>query len=901
MITDEHIAYISRDLHYRGIVEEHIQHEMLDHLCEQVDANMTKGQRFIDAYEAALISLGYSEGLLKTQSLIIKSEHSNSLTMLHNYVTVALRNLSRQKIYTLINVFGLAVGLAACLVIGLYIVQEFQFDSHHEYADRIYRIDAHAKIGVNEFDMTYRSAVEAKDLQETFEEIEATVRFRQMGSYLVKTAEGNDNVKESNVIWSEGTFFKVFSVPVLEGNAATALSQPHGVAISKRMADKYYSGKSAVGQPIILDNARYGIVSAVFEDMPATSHFHFDIIIAFNGDWPIAREAASTDYLTENFITYILLKPGADARALGEKLPRFIKQHVGDALARAMGGDFSFDKFLEQGNRYSITLRPLRDIHLHSNLKGEFEPNGSISYVYVIAAVGIVILLIACINFVNLSTARANTRAREVGIRKAMGSLRIHLIRQFLTESLLVSSAGFLIALIMAWLFLPWFNHLAQRDLNIPWASATFIVIILMSTISVGVVAGLYPAFVLSAFNPAKVLKGERIRTSGISAFRNALVVGQLGLTVLFTVVTLAIMQQLRFMQHKNLGYEKDHVIIIHDTYALRPNNVNPFKNEVLNLQGVSTGTVSGYVPVEIENAGRNNNTFWEEGKEPTGENLVTFQRWSGDHDYIKTFGMKLLAGRDFSKDIKTDDQAVIINESAARQFGMKDPVGQRIVKFDVGTQGQEQQQKWTIIGVISDFHFTTMKEAILPLGIFLGNTDGSVSFRYKTDNPKELIAQMENVWKRLAPNQPFNYSFMENDFANMYQAEERLVKIFTLFSAMAIIIACLGLFALASFVAQQRTREIGIRKALGATVESILLLLLKDFGKLVLVAFIVFSPVAYFAVSSWLSSYAYNPGIGPSLYVIPAIIISTIAAAAVLVQSIRAATANPVASLRNE
>ncbi|MGC3948293.1 MAG: ABC transporter permease [Chryseolinea sp.] len=901
MITDEHIAYISRDLHYRGIVEEHVQHEILDHICELVDANMLKGQRFINAYDDALISLGYSEGLLKTQSLIIKSEQSNSLSMLHNYITVALRNLSRQKVYTLINVFGLAVGLAACLTIALYIVQELQFDRYNVNAHRIYRVDAHAKIGVNEFDMTYRSAAEAKDLQETFDEIEATVRFRQMGSYLVKTAEGNDNVKESNVIWSEGNFFKIFSIPVLEGNAETALFQPHGVAISKRMADKYYAGKNALGQPIILDNVRYGIVSAVYENIPPTSHFHFDIIIAFNGDWPVAREAASTDYLTENFITYIMLKPGASAKALEEKLPKFTKQHVGDALARAMGGDFTFDKFLQQGNRYMITLRPLTDIHLHSNLKGEFEPNGSISYIYVIAAVGIVILLIACINFVNLSTARANTRAKEVGIRKAMGSLRVHLIRQFLTESLLVSSAGFVAALILARLFLPFFNDLAQRDLQLPWTSVTFIAIVLLSTIGVGAIAGLYPAFVLSAFKPEKVLKGERIRSRGISTFRNALVVGQIGLSVLFTVVTLAIMQQLRFIQEKNLGFEKDHVIIIHDTYALRPNNVKPFKDEVLNLEGVSTGTVSGYVPVEIENAGRNNNTFWEEGKEPTGEHMVTFQRWSGDHDYIKTFGMKLIAGRDFSRDIRSDEQAVIINESAARQFGMKDPIGRRIIKFDVGGKGQEQQQRWTIIGVISDFHFTTMKDAILPLGIFLDKSDGSVSFRYKSTDPKQLIAQMEKVWKRLAPNQPFNYSFMENDFGKMYEAEERLAKIFTVFSAMAIIIACLGLFALASFVAEQRTREIGIRKALGATVESILLLLMKDFGKLVLIAFVVFSPVAYYVVRSWLSSYAYNPGIGLSLYVIPAIIISVIASAAVLFQSMRAATANPITSLRNE
>ncbi|HTF18802.1 MAG TPA: ABC transporter permease [Chryseolinea sp.] len=901
MVTDEHIAYISKDLHYRGIVEDDVQSEMLDHLCELVDANMENGQRFIDAYETALTSLGYSDGLLRTQSLIIKSENPNHLTMLKNYITIAWRNMNRQKTFTLINVFGLAVGLAACLVIGLYIVEEFQFDRYNDKAERIFRVDAHAKIGANQFDMTYRSAVEAHDLQEAFPEIETTVRFRQLGSYLVKTAEGNENIKESNVIWSDSSFFKIFSVDVLEGNGATALAEPHGVAISKRMAEKYYPGMSALGQPIILDNVRYGKVTAVYADIPATSHFHFDIIISFYGDWPVAKEARSTDYLTENFITYLLLRPGANAALLEEKLPKFAEEHIGPALSRAMGGDFTFDKFLAEGNQYSISLRPLTDIHLHSSLKGEFGPNGSIAYVYILATVGLIILLIACINFINLSTARSSTRAKEVGVRKAMGSLRIHLIRQFLTESLIVSTAGFIGALLLAWLFLPLFNELAQRNISMPWNDLVFIGILLLSAIGIGIVAGLYPAFVLSAFKPSKVLKGERVPSSGISTFRSALVVGQLGLSVLFTIAAMAIAQQLRYIQRKNIGFDKEKVIIVHDAYALRPNNVRTFKEEVVKRAGITTGTVSGFVPVEIENAWRNNNSFWEEGKEPTGENIVTFQRWSGDHDYLRTFGMEIIEGRDFSKDIESDERSVIVNEAAVKQFGMKDPIGRRIVKFDVRAQGQENEVGWRIIGVVKNFHFTTMKDAILPLGIFLEDTDGSVSFRFQTDNTRVLISDMEKVWKRLAPGQPFNYSFLDTDFANMYDNENRLARIFTIFSAMATVIACLGLFALASFAAQQRTREIGIRKALGATVTNILLLLVRDFGRLVLAAFVIFTPIAYYAVNSWLSAYTYKTGIGLSLYVMAGGIICLVTLLAVLFQSAKAATASPVSSLRNE
>jgi putative ABC transport system permease protein len=898
MITNEHIAYISKDLHYRGIVEDNVQHEILDHLCELVEANMRKEQRFAEAYENALRAMGYTEGLLHTQSQIIRSENPNPFAMFNNYVTVAYRNLRRQKGFTLINVFGLAVGLAACLVIGLYIYEEFQFDRYNANATRIYRMQAQAKIGVNEFNMTYRSASEAADLREAFPEIESTVRFRQMGSYLVKTAGENENIKESNVIWSDASFFEVFSVPVIEGNAKTALSEPYGVAISRRMAEKYYYGKSPLGETIILDNVRYGKVTAVYENIPTNSHFHFDIIIGFAGDWPISRESRRSDYLSENFITYLLLKPGADAQALNGKLPRFVEHHIGPALARAMGGDFTFKKFLSQGNRYQISLQPLLDIHLQSNLKGEFEPNGSITYTYVIGAVGLIILLIACINFINLSTARSNTRAKEVGIRKAMGSLRIHLIRQFLTESLMVAFAGFVGALLLARLFLPLFNELAHRNLSIPWNSILFLATVVTSAVAVGVIAGLYPAFVLSAFKPAKVLKGERMPGSGISAFRNALVIGQLGLSVLLTIGAVAITQQLRYMQHKNLGLDKDKVVIIHDTYALRPNNVHAFKDELSAIPGIAVCTLSGDVPPEVENAGRNNNTFWEEGKEPTGEHIVTFQRWSGDYDYIRTFGMQLIAGRNFSRDIKSDERGVIINESAVRQLGMKDPIGRNIIKFDPGQEGEE---RWTIIGVIRDFHFTTMKESIMPLGIVLNKSDGFVSFRFNSDDPQEIVANVEKLWKRLAPGQPFNYSYMDADFENMYAAEQRLARIFTVFSAMVIVIAWLGLFALASFAAQQRTREIGIRKALGATMMNILLLLIRDFGKLVLAAFVIFTPIAYYAVNSWLSSYAYKTGIGLSLYLISGGMIILIALGAVLFQSMKAAAANPVIALRNE
>lgn len=901
MITDDHIAYIINDLTSRGIIEERIQAELADHLCEAVEREMRNGRRFIEAYHLALGQLGHSSGLRRTQLQIIRSENPNARIMLRNYITIAWRNISRQKFYTLINVLGLAVGIAACLLIGLYICDELQYDRYNDKADRIYRVEAHARVGGNESYMTYRSASEASDLQEAFPEIERTVRFCQQGSYLIKTADGNENIKESNVIWTDSTFFEVFSVRVIDGDAATALAEPYGVAISSKMAQKYYPGKSALGETIILDNVRYGKVTAVFEVMPSASHFHFDILVSLTGDWPVARAASKTDYLTENFITYLLLKPGARAKALEAKLARFTEKHLGDALAKAMGGDFTFKKFLEDGNRYDVSLRPLTDIHLYSNVKGEFEPNGSITYVYLFGTVCAIILVIACINFMNLSTARSSTRAREVGIRKVMGSLRNHLVRQFLTESFVITLFAFVCAVVIAWAILPVFNQLAQKDLVMPFTDPVFVMLLIAACVLIGVVAGIYPAFILSAFKPVKVLKSSVVPASGNKFVRSALVVFQFSISIALIIGASVVKKQLDYIQQKNIGFQKDQVIVVRDAYALRPNGVKPFKDEVTRLGGIVSGTISGYVPVEIENVWRNNNTFWEEGKEPTGENIVAFQSWSGDHDYIRTFGIELIAGREFSTAIQSDEHAVIINESAAKRFGMKDPIGKRIIRFDVGATGQQDEKRWTIVGVIRDFHFTTMKESITPLGIFLGETDGCVSFRFETQDARQLITDIEKIWKRLAPGQPFNYSFLDADFENMYRSEDRLAKVFMLFAGLAIVIACLGLFALTAFSAEQRTREIGIRKVLGATVNSIVVLLSKEFGRLIVIAFCIAAPITFYAADWWLASYAYKTTVGISLYAFAGVLTFVIALATMSFQSIKAALANPAKSLRNE
>jgi putative ABC transport system permease protein len=905
-LSKDHIDYIIKDLHYRGIVAVGIEEEMIDHICSATEAEMANGKNFIEAYHEVLKSFGHTSGLREIQKQTLKVENQKTTIMLKNYLTIAFRNLRKQGFYSFINIAGLAVGVAACLVIVLFIIDEMSYDKYNAKASRIYRVNNEIKFGGNYYHMTTSSAPTALTLLQEYPEIESTVRFRSYGSYLVKTGEGAEGIKESNVIWADSTFFKIFSIPVLEGNPSTALNQPASIAISKHIASKYFPNKSALGQSLILDNKYNAKVTAVYADIPSASHFHFDIIISMLGSWPVAKEAQSTVYLSNNFPTYLLLKDGASAEGLQAKFPGFVEKYIGPQLAQVLGGDFTIEKFRASGNQFDMSLTPLTDIHLHSDLKGEFEPNSSITYVYLLGTVALFVLVIACINFMNLSTARSSNRAKEVGVRKVMGSSHSHLVRQFLTESTLVTLFSFMVAIGIAFLILPVFNDLAQKHLRIPLDNSWFYLMVSCAALLVGMLAGLYPSFFLSAFKPVNVLKG-RVSLGTKSGFiRSALVVFQFVISIFLIVGAITVNRQLTYIQNKKLGFKKDQVIVVRDAYALRPNKVETFKNEALKNRSIQTGSISGYLPVESENSGRSDNPFWREGVEPTAENLVSMQNWNADYDYIKTFGMKVKIGRDFSLDFPSDSSAVILNETAVQHFDLgDDPIGKKISTFrgqlPDGSPDPKQTKSWTVIGVVENFHFSTMREGIASLGLFLEKSDGFVSFRINAGNPQEIIRSIEKVWKSLAPDQPFQYSFLDEDFGKMYAAEQRLGKIFTVFAGLAIIIACLGLFALTAFTAEQRTKEIGIRKVLGASVSSIVVLLSKEFGKLILIAFVIATPIAWFGVDWWLKSYTYKAEIGVMVYILAGALALVIAWVTMGYQSIRAASSDPVKSLRSE
>jgi putative ABC transport system permease protein len=896
-LTNEHIDYIIKDLNYRGVIHDGLQQEFVDHICSAVEEKMQGNIRFIDAYHAVLLQFGHTTGLRKTQLQTIRQQNTQVKIMLRNYFTIALRNLRKHSFYSFINVAGLSVGISICLVILLFVLNELKYDQHHEKADRIYRLRALINFAGNHNDMIFSPAPMAATLASDYPEVEAAVRFREQGSYLIK--RGAENIKESKVIWTDKDFFKIFTVPLIAGNPETALAEPNSIAISKEIADKFFPNEEAIGQTLILDNNMTVKVTAVYEDMPETSHFHFNVLIAMAG----LQEAKNPVWFSNNFQTYFLLREGANIKNLESKFPDLIAKYVMPQLKEVLGADFTPETFAQAGNKIHYTTQALSDIHLYSSLQGEFEPNFDITYIYLFVAIAIFILIIASINFMNLSTARSANRAKEVGVRKVMGSLRSHLMRQFLMESLLLSLFSFILAIAFAYFLIPLFNNLSARELSLPLEQPLFYLGILGGALLVGFMAGIYPSFFLSAFKPVNVLKGNVALGMKSGLIRSSLVVFQFMISIFLVIATAVVYMQLDYIQNKKLGFNKDQVIMVDDIYALGDQRLT-YKEEIMRQSFVQNASIAGYLPVT--GGWRSDTPWWMEGKEAAQENMISLQNWRVDHDYIKTFGMSIMEGRDFSRDFPSDSTAVIVNQSAAKAFSPNESIiGKRINTFGGDNNGELDKinlRALTVIGVVEDFHFESLKENVTPLILFLSKMpSGYLSVRFESANTDEVISILEKKWKEMAPGQPFTYQFLDDSFGMMYAAESRLGSIFGIFSTVAIIIACLGLFALTAFTAEQRTKEIGIRKVLGASVGSIVIMLSKDFGKLVLIAFILATPFAWWGVNEWLQSYEYKVDVAWWVYVLAGIVAFAIAWITMSYQSIRAALSNPVNSLRSE
>ncbi len=810
--------------------------------------------------------------------------------MLKNHIKIAWRSLKKEPFFTFLNTFGLAIGMAGGLLIALYINDELSFDKMFADADRIYRIDTDIKFGGAEIMAAEVAAPMAGAMQSDFPYVETTVRFRDRGSMLLRKSDTDMNAKELNATFVDSTFFDMFGIKLLVGDTKTALNQPNTLVLTRTAAEKHFGIQNALGQNLILNNTDTYTVTGVIDDLPKNSFLrNHSVFMAMAG----SADSRENHWGNTNFFTFVKFIPETNIEDFQEPLQGMFKKYMLPWAQDYFPG-ITEESFKAAGNYVRYHTIGLTDIHLHSNRQSEMSANSSIQNLYILSFIGLFLIVLAGVNFMNLSTAHSLRRAKEVGIRKTLGSNKLELIRQFLTESGLISFISLLLALIMAIVTLPYFNELSGKLVSIPYSNPLFWVILLSSTIVLGLFSGSYPAFFMSRFMPVSVLNGLGKSSVGGRNIRNSLVVFQFAISVFLIVSTIVVFQQLNFIQSKDLGYTKDQVLLIDDTYAAG-NQVQAFKEEVLSLSQVKNATLSSFLPTP---SSRSNSSYFKEGA-MTQENALQIQTWDVDQDYISTLGMELISGRNFDLQFATDSTAVLINEATLSVMGVgsEEALGMRLSQ-DIDL---ERPEFYTIIGVVKNFHYESLHENIGALGLFLNNSTGNMAIRLNAGDFSNTIENIEQIWNEVAPGQPFSYRFMDESFNTTFEAEQRLGKIFMVFTILSILIACLGLFGLAAFNAQKRTKEIGVRKVMGASVGQITYRLTVDFLKLVGVAILISIPLGWYVMNKWLEDFSYRIEIGWWVFVLAAFIAVAIAIITVSYQSIKAAIVNPVKSLRTE
>ncbi|HEV7347761.1 ABC transporter permease [Telluribacter sp.] len=806
--------------------------------------------------------------------------------MIKNYLKIAWRNLLRHKVFSGINIVGLAIGMAACLLILQFVAFELSYDDFHEKGKRIYRVQQDryndGKLSTQWVSGAYAVGNSFKD---AFEEIEEYVKIVGSGP-LVVNGQDNEQLKIDKIYFASQAFFKVFSYPLLVGDARTALAEPNTVVLSESVARKLFGTTEVLGKTIQANRDRTFKVTGVYKDFPVNSHFKASML----GAYATFVKNMGPDNNPENAwnwdgcITYLLVRPGTDPRALEAKFPTVVDRLAG-----------------EEHKRYNSAaiylLQPLRDIHLYSHYIGETEPNGDGKTVYLLLAIAFFIVVIAWVNYVNLATARAIDRAREVGIRKAVGSQRSQLIRQFMFESFLLNGLAVALALLLVATALPVFNDLSGQNLTLSLLSSARFWLALLVLFVIGVFfSGLYPAFVLSGFRPVVVLKGRMVNTRQGVFLRKGLVVFQFAASLFLLVGTLAVYQQIQYMRQQSLGLNIDQTLVIRPPIVRDDSTfmqqMEAFKGELLRQSSVRSITASTAIPGEP--VGWNAGGIRLKGMD---ESKGTQYRIIGvDYDYLNAYGLKLVAGRNFAKDFGTDPKAVIFNKMAIKQLGFDKPeeaIGKEIFFWgDI----------FTVVGVVENFHQQSLREAYEPLILrLIPDVRGYFSVKMAPDEAQKTIATLQSAWNQFFPGNPFDYFFLDQHFAEQYRADQRFGQVFGFFTTLAILVACLGLFGLASFTTMQRTKEIGIRKVLGASVPEILQLLYREFAVLVIVAFFLAAPLAWYAITSWQESYAFRADLNGWLFVLPFVAVLIIAILTVSFQSIKAALMNPVKSLRSE
>lgn len=798
--------------------------------------------------------------------------------MFRNYFKTAIRNLLRNKTYAAINITGLAVGIAACLLIGIYILHEMSFDKFHDKATRLVRVTMDYNFGDAATKTASTGTKVGPEFARTFPEVEAytrTLKYARVVKYEDKLFE------EKNFLYADSAFFTMFSFPLIAGDAATALSGPDKIVITKEMARKYFGSADPMGKILRIGDTKDFMVTGVAENPPLNSQIQFDFIASFSSLNAYKREI----WWEANYITYLQLSPGTDIKSLQDRVTAFMKKVTKEELKA------------EGSNYLTYHLEPLTSVHLHSKLDG-FEPNNNITYIYILAVVAFLILCIASVNYTNLATAQSATRTAEIGIRKVMGAARFQVFRQFIGESLLITVFAMVLSLLIAYIGLPYFNDLSGKELDpaILFQPSTMLVLVITG-ITVSLAAGFYPAMVLSNLKLINILKSGFSFTSGGGGIRKSLIVFQFAISIFLLIATTVVLQQLNYIHNKELGYDKEHVLVLPLDHTMRP-RYTELKKSFAAIPQVKNVGAAYEDPTEIG---------WGDGisaGEGATAKEITVNALPVDEDFVKTLNISIIAGSDYTySDVQQLDTSnrgqnirysYMLNEAAVKALGWtpEEAIGKTISKGFPGT----------VKAVVKDFHFRSFHNPITPLVIFLDfRLPQNIFVKITGDDIPATLRQLEATWKERVRHRPFEYHFLDEDYAALYKTEERTAGVFSTFSLLAIVLACLGLFGLTAYAVVQRTKEIGIRKILGATIPDIVSLLSKDFLLLVLIAIVVASPLAWFAANRWLEDFTYRINIEWWVFVVAGIMALVIALATISFQAVKAALSNPVKSLRTE
>ena len=811
-----------------------------------------------------------------------QSQTNSNIGMIKNFYVTAIRNLLKHRRYFLINISGLAIGMASFIFITLYIVNELSYDRFHHNYKNIYRVSNKAFInGQTNYTATTNSPV-ARTLLNEYPEVVKAARVLESGSLLI--GRGNKKINEEGVLFGDSSLFSVFGFELLKGDPRSALVHPKSMILSESYVKKYFGKEDPIGQKMTVEeDTTFYTVTGVFSDIPANSHLRFDMMgsLSTNDHWN------SNHWIGPGFHTYIVLNGGAKAAALEEKIQVLVQKYLGAEIERYTGQ--SMAEWEGSGNSIRYQLVPVQDVHLRSVYSGELEAGSNITYVYLYALIALIILFIALFNFVNLATAQSAARAKEVGVRKVMGSTKTALIWQFLLESLLVSFTAMFLAVFLVILLNPFFVDLTGKQLAFGITTAPALLCVFMLAILVGILAGAYPAFVLSAFKPSEVLKGK-FRTGARSDWlRSLFVTMQFAASIVIIIGTAVIYMQIDFMLHKNVGFEKEQVLVIRRPDGLR-DNLEIFKRGLLDNPNIRTVANSKTIPgktYEIRS--------YRKKEDP--ETFI-FKNNQVAYEYADLMGLELAAGRFFSREFSSDSNAVVINEAAARALGYKDPLGKKL------TSPWKAGQLLTIIGVVKDYNISSLHTAVEPVCLELSpaNTEGYIGVKLVNGkNVRETVQFIEESWILHAADKPFQYFFFDKDYENLYRTEAATGQVFVVFALLSISISCLGLIGLIAYTASVRKKEMGIRKVLGAGTASLIGLLSGEFVKLILIATLLSWPLAYFTTNYWLQNFADRIPVNPFIYIGSTFAVVLIGSLAVSFQTVKASQRNPVDSLRQD